>query len=375
MKKIYYLLILGILGFTACQKEPALQTSTHQVTGLQQSLNITLQTSDYAKISSGYPKTSHSFDNLTDANSYIPQILNSEYVTPLNGSTASVTYTTSSLYFKSASDSLYNDIYYSLTAADYLLLPGNKYTDFSIAQALQWLPYKFPNPVANQLKVLNFTVYPTTQTPAPPYSFLYYNGSWRYIYTVQPSQYTQLGLGKYDQFTTSYTESMLSNSFNVFLKNDVTLMDTVKKNDIIFVSFDYYVSSTANYQRVKPLQFDGNNFVPPFTTTGVATFVKANGKWVAEPVVTYTLTSADITTIGNGAAGSASAKANLNQYLDFSSAWSVLDMDAAILEILPTDIPNPQTNTLYKINFPNYSSPAPDPLSFTWNGTAWVAGQ
>ncbi|MFI5163396.1 MAG: hypothetical protein ACHQHN_19105 [Sphingobacteriales bacterium] len=376
MKKIYYILILGALGLTACQKEPQLQTSTHTAPSSVQALNITLQNADYGKLSSGYPKTSFSFDDLADANTYIPQILNAEYLTSANGSSAAVTYTVSSLYFKPAADSLYNDVYYSLTDADYLLLPGNKYTDFSISQATQWLPYQYTTPKSNQLALLNFTVYPATQNPPPPYSFLYFNGAWRYIYTIQPAQYTQAGVGKFNQFTTSNSEALLASSFNFFLKNDITIMDTVKKNDYIFVSFDYFVSSTKTaYQRVKPLQFDGNNFVPPYQTTATATFVKANGTWKSQPIVTYTLTTADITLVGNGAAGSATAKANLVQFKDFDSSWPTADMDAAVIECLLVDFPTPQTGTIYKVTFPNYNSPAPNPLSFTWDGSKWTALQ
>lgn len=374
MKKIYYLLIIGALGLTACQKEPALQNTTHTPPSLVESLNITLKTSDYAKISSGYPKSSFSFDDLADANTYIPQILNSEYVTPANGSSASVTYTVSSLYFKPDPDSLYSDAYYQLLPADYLLLPGNKYADFSITQAEQWLPYKYPSPANNQLALLNFTVYPSTQTPPPPYSFLYFGGSWRYIYTIQPAQYASVGLGKYDQFGTSNSESSLVSTFNFFLKNDVTIMDTVKKNDLIFVSFDYYANATA-YQRIKPLQYDGNNFVTPYTAVATATFVKANGAWKPQPIITYTLTTADITIIENGAAGSAAAKANLTSYGDFSNAWLTPDMDAAIIECLTVDFTAPQTGTIYKVSYPNYNSPAPNPLSFIWDGSKWVAQQ
>src|ERR1700743_2499910 len=119
MKKIYYLLAFVTLAFTACQKEPALQSSVPITT--KQALNITLQASDYAKLTSGYPKTTLTFDDLADANTYIPQILNSEYVTAANGSTAKVTYSVSSLYFK-VKDSLLTDVTYTLTNADYLLL-------------------------------------------------------------------------------------------------------------------------------------------------------------------------------------------------------------------------------------------------------------
>src|ERR1700760_933212 len=108
MKKIYHLLLFGALGLTACQKEPQLQTSTHKPPTTVQALSITLQSADYSKLSSGYPKTSFSFDDLADANTYIPQILNAEYITSADGSNAAVTYTVSSLYFKPAADSLYN---------------------------------------------------------------------------------------------------------------------------------------------------------------------------------------------------------------------------------------------------------------------------
>jgi len=383
MKKIYYLLIAGVLGLSACQKEPELQSSSHTAfAGLKESLSITLQATDYAKLTTGYPKTAHTFDNLADANTYIPQILNAEYFSPANGSSASVTYTQSALYFKLA-DSTYKvttagidtgtSVYYALTAADYLLLPNNKYTDFSVAQLVSWLPYKFPSVPNNSLKVVSWTIYPTGTTPVVPYSFLYTNGSWQAIYMIQPAQYTALGLGKYDQFTSSNTN--IPQALGALLNADVTITDTIKKNDIVYVSYNYYASATATYQRVQPLQYNGTGFVAPFTTSATATFVKANGVWKPQPIITYTLTSADITLIGAGAAGSTAAKANLNQYLDFSSAWTTPDMNSAVIECLLVDFKTPVIGTIYKVTFPNYSSAAPDPLSFEWSGTAWTALQ
>jgi hypothetical protein len=383
MKKIYYLLIAGVLGLAACQKEPALQSSTNTpYTGIKQSLNITLTATDYSKLASGYPKTSLTFDDLADANTYIPQILNTEYVTPANGSTAKVTYNQTALYFK-AVDTTYKvttagtdtgtNAYYALTAADYLLLPGNKYTDFSVAQLLTWLPYKFPSPANNTLKVVSWTIYPTGTTPAVPYSFLYTDGAWRQIYMIQPAQYTTLGVGKYDQFTSAFTN--IPQTMAALANVDPTVTDTIKKNDIIYVSYNYYVSATADYQRVQPLQWNGTSFVVPFATTASATFIKANGVWKPEPVVSYALTTADIAIIEKGAAGTTAAKANLTSYGDFSSAWATSDMDAAVIECLTVDFPTPATGTLYQISFPNYSSPAPNPLGFTWTGTAWLASQ
>jgi hypothetical protein len=380
MKKIYYLLAFVTLAFTACQKEPGLQNT--EPVGTKQSLTITLQSSDYGKLTSGYPKTAFTLDDAADANTYIPQILGAEYLSAANGSTAKVTYNQTALYYKSA-DSIYKvttagidtgkDAYYALTAADYLLLPGNTYKDFSVAQMLTWLPYKFPNAVNNTMRIISWTIYPTGATPAVPYSFLYTGGAWRAIYTVQPAQYTALGLGKYDEFTSSNTN--IPQTMAALVNADVSITDTIKKNDIVYVSYNYYVSATADYQRVQPLQWNGTSFVAPFTTPVTATFIKTGGVWKPQPVITYALTAADLKIIEAGTAGTAAAKTNLTSYSDFSSAWSTSDMDAAVIECLTVDFPTPATGTLYQVSFPNYSSTAPNPLGFMWSGTAWVAQQ
>ena len=76
MKKIYYLLAFVTLAFTACQKEPVVGTTRPSEV---KAFAFTLQTADYQLLTSGYPKTSFTFDNNADAETYIPQILNSKY--------------------------------------------------------------------------------------------------------------------------------------------------------------------------------------------------------------------------------------------------------------------------------------------------------
>lgn len=372
MKKIYYLLAFGILAFSACQKEPALHS---YMPTEKKDLTITLQASDYAHVT-GYPKTALTIDDDADAQKYIPMILNAEYSTIDDGSTAAVTYTTSALYFKPAADSLYSDVYYTLTPSDYLLLPNNKYTDFSLAQAQAWLPYKYTSPVNNQLVLLNFTPYPATLTP--PYSFIYFNSAWRLAYTVTPAQYASVGLGKYNEFTTSNTEASLVSTFNFFLKNDVTIMDTIKKGDYEFVSFNYYVSSSQDYQRVKPLQYNGTDFVAPFTGSSTVNFIKKNGSWEFVqplPVVNYTLTKADDATIAASNFGTSALRSNLSSYGDFETSWAKADLQGAFILCLSTDITNPQTNTIYRVHYPLYSggSDIDSTLDFMWDGTKWVA--
>ncbi|HEY9003523.1 MAG TPA: hypothetical protein VIM89_19355 [Mucilaginibacter sp.] len=375
MKKAFYLLAMVAVTFAACQKQPIVPTFTAPVT--PSTLTVTLAPADYALLpSTNYASKSLSFDNVNDASTSIPTILAAKYPLAGDASTAAVTYTQSALYFKPAADSLYADVAYTLTPADYLLLPGNTYTDFSIAQVLKWLPYKYPTPVANQLALLTFTPYPATLTP--PYSFLYLNNAWKQIYTITPAEYAAVGLGKYNQFTSS-NDAQLPSMLSALLKTDLTVQDTVKAGDIEYISFDYYGSDGKAYQRVMPLQYDGNNYVAPKTSLAAPiSFVKKSGTWTYVPplpVINYTLTAADITLIANSNIGTAALRSNLGSYGDFETSWAKSDLQAAFILCLNKDITTPQTNTNYDVHYKLYSGGADVDtiLVFQWDGTKWVA--
>jgi len=366
---------LVAVTFAACQKQPVVPTFKAPVT--PSTITLTLAPADYALLpSTNYAAKALSFDNVTDASTSIPTILTTKYPLAGDGSTAAVTYTQSALYFKPAADSVYTDVAYTLTPADYLLLPGNKYTDFSISQVLQWLPYKYTNPVANQLALLTFTPYPATLTP--PYSFLYLNNKWQEIYTITPAEYTAVGLGKYDQFTSS-NDATLPLMLSALLKTDLTVQDTVKAGDIEYISFNYYGADKGTYQRVIPLQYDGSNYVSPKTSAaGPINFIKKSGAWtyVAPlPTINYTLTAADITLIANSSIGTAANRTNLASYGDFETSWAKADLQAAFILCLNKDITNPQINTNYDVHYKLYSGGADVDtiLAFQWSGTAWVA--
>jgi hypothetical protein len=374
MKKIYYLLVFIAFAFTACQKEPAL----HSVMPSEvKALAFTLQQTDYQLLpSSAYPSKTFTIDNDNDAEQYIPVILNSKYANLSNGSTAVVTYAKSALYFKPAADSLYSDVAYTLTPADYLLLPNNKFNDFSIAQALQWLPYKYPTPVANQLALLTFTPFPATLTP--PYSFLYLNGAWKQIYTITPAEYAAIGLGKFNQFTSTQNANLVS-ILSSLIKTDINVQDTVKKGDIVFASFDYFGSDSKAYQRVQPLEYDGSNYIAPQASTGTLNFIKKSGTWAFVqplPVVAYTLLPADITLIANSTISTSGNRSNLASYGDFSG-WAAADLNSAMILVLTADFKTPQQNTNYEVTYLNYTggSDVKTVLTFQWDGTKWVAQQ
>jgi hypothetical protein len=366
MKKIYYLLLLFPLAFTACQKQPNL------VPTYTKSMVLTLQATDYQLLpTKDYPYTTLSFDNVADANTYIPIILNARDPQLGNGSTAKVTYNVSSPYLKVA-DTVFADVAYTLTNADYLLLPGNKYTDFSIAQMLSWLPYKYPTAVANQLAVLTFNYYNSTTT-VQTFSFLYLNGAWQQIYQITPAQYTAFGRGAYNQFTTADAANLPAD-FNALLKADPAVAATAKYGQTEYVSFNYYVSGKTGgtYQRVMPLVFDGTNWVNTSTVTNTLSFVKSGGTWIPDPTVYYTLTSADAQLIAASTFGTSTQRTDVGKYGDFSG-WAPADLDNALILVLTKDFPTPKININYKVTYLNYTgSDVPTVVTFQNNGTAWV---
>jgi hypothetical protein len=368
MKKIYYLLALLLpLAFTACQKQPNLVPAT-----ITQTMNLTLATSDYQLLpSADYPHTSLSFNSFTDANTFIPVILNARDPQLGNGSTANVTFNMGTPTVKVA-DSLYKDLTYTVTSADYTAITGNNYGDFEASDVLKFLVYKYPTPAPNQLAILTYVLYTGTDNTVTN-SFLYLNGAWMKIYQVSNAQYASVGEGKYDELT-STDLSNLPGYFNFFLKNDVTIMDTAKAKDVEYISYNYYASK--DYQKVMALTFDGTNW-GNISVPVTLPFVKSGGTWIKDPTVYYTLTTADTQLIGNPngtnnqTIGTAAERANLYKYGDFSG-WSATDLDNALILVLTTDFPNPKVNINYKVTYLNYTgTDVPTVVTFQYNGTAW----
>lgn len=327
------------------------------------------------------------FSTSVDANTYVPTILAAKYPLAGNGSKATVTYNiaTATPQIK-LTDSLFKDVAYTLTASDYLLLPNNKYADFSDAQVESWLPYagnptnavgtSFGSPVGNTLALLTFNYYATGTTTVQTFSYLYINSAWKKIYTITPAQYASIGKGGTNNDFSSGDAPNLAAYFNTFLKADPSVMATAKVGDFQYVSYKYYVSAANTFQRVMTLQFDGTNWTTgAVTTTVTSTFSKTNGSWASQKIISYTLNSADIELIANSTAGTSDARTNLESYKDFDSAWGVADLDAAMIVVLTADYTAPETGAIYSVTYPKYSGSAPNPLNFLWDGSKWVAQQ
>ncbi|MEZ2334602.1 hypothetical protein AB6735_03170 [Mucilaginibacter sp. RCC_168] len=339
MKKIYSLIAFVAVVLTACQKQPVIPNSAPKHTP---SLTLTLAAADYKILgdTSSYAYKSSAFMSDADAKVTIPLILAAKYPLVDDKSKAMVTFAIGTPTIKLA-DSTYSKVAYTLTNADYLLLPGNKFTDFSAAQILSWLPYKYTSPVANQLAVLTFNYYAGTTT-VQTFSYLYLNGAWQQIYMLTPAQYTAVGHSSFNQFTSADAEANIYAYINAILKADLSVAAFAKVGDVKYVSFNYYVSSgKSTYQRVLPLAFDGTNWVTK-STNETLSFARTNGKWELDAAISYTLVKDDYTYIGTQTkAGSDAARANVAQYPDFNISaptdatyWSDSDLNAALTAVL-----------------------------------------
>ncbi len=150
-------------------------------------------------------------------------------------------------------------------------------------------------------------------------SFLYLHGAWMKIYQVTPAEYTETGEGKYDQFVCRRLEPSLPGYFNFFLKNDITIADTAKANDVEYVSYGYFANNT-DYQKVLALTYDGSNW-GAISTQATGSFLKSKGTWAAvlpTPTISHTLTKDDIALIAASTVGTAAERTNTGKYGDFS---------------------------------------------------------
>lgn len=400
MKKILFNL-LGLAAIataiSSCKPMDKTYKALDGLPGAAKSLTYTIQAADYTN-TNVYPSTSavyksKGFTSTADANANIPALLNYKFFDYPDGSNANITFTPISPSI-AAPDSVFKDVSYTLTYDDYLLLPNNKYADFSIAQVLSWLSYKYPAPMPNQLQVLTWTFYPTIPASAPAVypgiyvtttdkvttatgSFSFINGAWIQAYQITPAQYASVGRGQYNQFTSADDPSLIS-YLNNLLKTDPYVAGNAKAGSVEYVSFNYYSSTKVTSQRVIQLLFDGTNWGP---SKGTLTFVKSNGKWIPDPTVYYTLTTADTKLIGNPNGtnntdiGTSAQRANLYQYGDFSG-WAVADLNKAMILVLTTDFPHPTINISYKVTFLVYSGgDKPTTYTYVYNGTSWTAKQ
>jgi hypothetical protein len=396
MKKGHYLVATAAIAMAFASCKPMDKTySTLDGAPAAKSITYTVQAIDYTNTSIFASGTAvnkqKGFLTTDDATANIPTLLNFKYYDAANGSTAKITFTPLSKTLVQP-DSVYADIKYTLTnKADYLLLPGNNFADFSLAQTLSWLPYKYPTPAANEQHVLTWIFYPTITTTNPQiYPGLYINstvsgtttttnatgslayigGAWIQCYYITPAQYAAVGRGQFNEFTNN-DDANIPSFINGILKADASINAAAKTGAMQYVSFYYYNAAKVASQRIMPLVFNGTDWVP---TSYTQAYLKSSGKWVPDPTVYYQLIKANTDAMAKDTnIGTATLRTNLGTYGDFASGWTTSDITKGIInDVLPVAFPSPKVNVNYVITYLVYSGgDKPTTATFTYNGTTW----
>lgn len=388
MKKTYYLLTLLAVAvaftFTACNPMDQKYKELGDLPKPGSSpVTITLANADYALLPTGnYAKTSFYFKTEADAKSYVPLILASKYPAASDKAIATVTYAVTPVTIKLA-DSLFTHLTYTLVNPDdYKLVLGAsaKYFDLSPAQILTFLNTSplYASPAPNQLAILTYINFVSGVSATVTESFLYLNGAWQNIYMVSPAQYTSVGKGGTNNDFASGDAALLPSYFNTFLKADPAVSVTAKAGDVKYVSYKYYGGSAGTFQRVLPLTFDGTNWSTN-ATSATLNFAKTNGTWVADNTVNYTLTTADMKSIGTNQpnVASAAAVANLASYGNYNiqggaTTWTDDQIATSISVFLKTKYTTAVVNQKFVITYAAYNGANIAPVkTFIYDGTTF----
>ncbi len=404
MKKGNYLVATAAIAMAFASCKPLDKTyATLDGAPAAKSITYTVQATDYTNTSifaSGSTiNKQKGFLTTDDATANIPTLLNFKYYDAPNGSTAKITFTPLSKTLVQT-DSVYADLKYTLAnKADYLLYPNNTNADFSLAQLLTWLPYKFgpptPAPKTNEQHLLTWIFYPTIATTNPQIypglyinsavsgtttttnatgSFAFIGGAWIQCYYITPAQYAAVGRGQFNEFTNT-DDANIPSFINGILKADASINAAAKTGAMQYVSFYYYNAAKLASQRIMPMVFNGTDWVP---TSYTQAYLKSNGKWIPDPTVYYQLNKNDTGAMAKDTGiGTDALRTNLGTYGDFESGWTTSDIVKGIIkDVLPVAFPSPKVGINYVITYLVYSGgDKPTTATFTYNGTTWTQVQ
>jgi len=407
MKKIHYLLafVVAAAAFSACK--PLSKTYDElgdvpkPVTPIVIPATVasyTLVAADYSTLPASNPANLQLFfHGSTDAFASIPTILTKKYPGVGDKSTVTVTYATSPAIpntFRVADSLNADDAYTLISPTDYLLLPGNTFTDFSTAQAITWLPIKFPTAVNGTLKDLTYNYFEsgkttnsgTLQTDA----YLMLNSAWQKIYRISNAQYASVGNGVNNWFVAADVPNLPA-YFNQFLKADPTVMLTAQVGTVIYVNYRYLTT----YQKVMALAYDGANWIAtPTTATNTFSYSLATNTWTGQldNTASYTLVSANYTTISNmttttlGPTSTTAAIGNLAAHGNFAIAagsavttatddgvrWTDAALTTGVAAVLKTQFPSALTNQRFNVTVSVYGGYSTLVFAFVYDGANFV---
>lgn len=225
-----------------------------------------------------------------------------------------------------------------------------------------------------------------------PLVFSKANGQWNVIYdnslsyTLTKADYTTIaginGIASAGSVSnlTAHGNFAIAAAVNDVNGDGVRWTDVQIANGIAAILKAKYttVASTNQKFNVTFGVYGGYYAVAPATTAYLTDQFIYNGTdFVYQPVASqtkYTLTGDDITAIARATTGATdAAKINLNQYGDFSNAWTQDNIDAGINIVLKTRYTTPTANQTVAVSYPIYNgSGITVTKSYKFDGTNWV---
>lgn len=365
---IYIILAFVAMAFAACNPMKDTINEVESAPGVARTLNIT---------------TTSTYETAAAANTGIVALLNKSYPQMGNGTKANVTYSYKTNTVKPV-DSVYANVQYTVTDADYAAANGNSNKNFTSAKVLDFLESKYPqaSTPANKLVILSYTFFLSNVTTGTPVTeaYLLQSIGWQKIYLISNTQYAAVGRGTNNMFL-SGDAANLAGYFNTFLKSDIVTMSTAKAGDKINVSYRVYQSATVSYQKVYALTYDGVNWLPNATLA----FLKQDGKWIPDPTIYYTMVTADYLNLNLSTVtytfGTAANRGNAAQYKSINvsatngTQWSTSEIQAMLIYTLNLKFPNAVANPEipYVITYYSYNGKySYVPVKFIKTATGFV---
>lgn len=364
-KNILYLVAFMSMIFVACNPLKD-EINNIKPVAADKTVVLTLANADYGLLPAGnYARTGFYFATTADANDFISIILNKKYPQLGDGTKANINYNSLPAQVKPA-DSVFANVQYTVTTNDYTdasaAVGNGTFKTYSVAQATAFLEWKYPKATTpvNKIVLLTYQFFQSNVTTSAGVTvteaFLLLSSGWQKIYLVSPAQYALLGRSLNNAFVSADAANIPS-SINTLLKADPSVVSP-KAGDVRYISYKFFQSSSAIYQRVAPLIFDGVNWGSKSVPVGPLAFLRKKGTWIPDPTVYYTLIKADFSVLDKSGVATDAAIANAVNFASFDitggpNNWTESQITAAVILILKTKYASAPVDetVLYKITY------------------------
>lgn len=352
MKKLVYLIIL-ILGvtFTGCEPMEEIHEEVdarlEQETANAGTVAITLTEEDYEELGVDNPY----FTSFDEANDVLPDFLAEEYPVLERGSIANVTAEVAEPF-----DSSLNNEVYEVTSEDYDEM-GLKYGNFdNQADIFVFLNLRFADAEVGTLVELTYEWYSgSTQTVTNNF-IKTGEDSWSQVLVLEKEDYQAMEEA-YANFD-SRKEAM--QKLPIYLNR---LYPYAAVGDTEDVLFEVHIGGGDTDSFLKKFTFDGTRWQGSFVTT--LQFGHNGGEWEPDNTITYTLTPADFTYIGeqladvyDDPAWSAGNYNNFDRRKGNRNYWSDEMLLEAVGLVLDRMHPSAEEGQKYVVSFDIYDGSA-----------------